>query len=44
MEIGWLTGDARLLFLRWSLAPGADAAVEMPKLLALAKELDKSSL
>jgi hypothetical protein len=44
LEIGWLTGDARLLFLRWTLAPGADAAQAAPKLVALAKELDKSSI
>lgn len=44
LEIGWLTGDARLLFLRWTLAPGADAAEAAPKLVALAKELDKSSI
>jgi hypothetical protein len=44
LEIGWLTGDARLLFLRWTLAPSADPAAALPKLVALAKELDKSSL
>jgi hypothetical protein len=44
LEVGWLTGDSRLLFLRWTLAPGADAAAAAPKLVALAKELDKSSL
>jgi hypothetical protein len=44
LEIGWLTGDARLLFLRWTLAAGSDPAAAGPKLVALAKELDKSSL
>lgn len=44
LEIGWLTGDARLLFLRWTLAPGADPAAAAPKLVDLAKELDKSSI
>lgn len=44
VEIGWLTGDARLLFLRWTLAAGADASAAVPKLVDLAKELDKSSL
>ncbi len=43
LEIGWLTGDARLLFLRWTLAPGADASTAAPHLVDLAKELDKSS-
>jgi hypothetical protein len=44
LEIGWLTGDARLLFLRWTLAPGADATAAAPKLVELAKALDKSSI
>jgi hypothetical protein len=44
LEIGWLTGDARLMFLRWTLPSGADAGAEAPKLVALAKELDKSSI
>lgn len=44
VEVGWLTGDARLMFLRWALPPAADPAAEAPKLVALAKELDKSSL
>jgi hypothetical protein len=44
VEVGWLTGDARLLFLRCTLPAGADPAAEGPKLVALAKELDKSSL
>ena len=44
LEIGWLTGDSRLLFLRWTLPAGADSVAAVPKLIALAKELDKSSL
>jgi hypothetical protein len=44
VEIGWLSGDARLLFLRLTLPAGADGAAAAPKLVALAKEIDKSSL
>lgn len=44
VEIGWLTGDARLLFLRLALPAGADAAAAAPQLVALAKEIDKSSI
>jgi hypothetical protein len=44
VEIGWLTGDARLLFLRLALPSGADAAAAAPQLVALAKEIDKSSI
>ncbi|NUT31913.1 MAG: hypothetical protein HOV79_02455 [Hamadaea sp.] len=44
VEVGWLTGDARLLFLRLTLPPGQDAAGVAPKLVSLAKEIDKSSL
>ncbi|MEV0270756.1 MAG: hypothetical protein HOU81_04230 [Hamadaea sp.] len=43
VEIGWLTGDARLLFLRLSLAADADPAAAAPGLVKLAKEIDKSS-
>lgn len=44
VEVGWLTGDARLLFLRLTLPAGGDAAAAAPKLVELAKEIDKSSL
>lgn len=44
VEVGWLTGDARLLFLRLTLPVGQDAAGAAPKLVSLAKEIDKSSL
>jgi len=44
LEVGWLTGDARLLFLSWTLPAGSDPAGAGLKLIALAKELDKSSL
>jgi hypothetical protein len=44
LEVGWLTGNARLLFLRWTMSAGSDPATAGPKLIELAKELDKSSL
>jgi len=44
VEIGWLTGDARLLFLRLTLAKDADPAAAAPGLVTLAKEIDKSSI
>ncbi|WP_051367547.1 hypothetical protein [Hamadaea tsunoensis] len=44
LEVGWLTGDARLFIVHWTLPAGADPAAAEPKVVALAKELDKSSL
>jgi hypothetical protein len=44
LEVGWLAGDARLLFLHLTLPSGGASASAAPKLVALAKELDKSSL
>ncbi len=47
VEIGWLTGDRRLIMLRCHLAPGTAselAARLTPKLVSLAVEIDVSSL
>jgi hypothetical protein len=44
VEVGWLSGDARLLFLRLTLAPGSDPAAAATGLVKLAKEIDKSSI
>lgn len=44
LEVGWLTGDARIFIVHWTLPAGADAAAAEAKLVGLAKELDKSSL
>lgn len=46
-EIGWLTGDGRLLNLRYVLTTGEDRAAAdtvAGKLVALAKQIDVSSL
>lgn len=46
-EVGWLTGNGRLLTLRFTYPPdadGAEAAAIMPKLIALAKKIDRSSI
>jgi hypothetical protein len=45
-EVGWLSGDQRLMTLRYRTPPGtapADAAALVPKLVALAKEIDRAS-
>jgi hypothetical protein len=46
-EVGWLSGNQRLLVLRYHSAPGT-AAAEMnallPKLLTLAKKIDQASV
>jgi hypothetical protein len=46
-EVGWLTGNGRLLTLRFTLPAGADeraGAAALPKLVALARIIDQSSL
>jgi hypothetical protein len=46
-EVGWLSGDGRLLTLRYRCAPAAppaEAAAVTPKLIILAKKIDRSSL
>jgi hypothetical protein len=45
VEVGWLSGDGRLLTLRFTLAAGEAAAAAKaaaPKVIALAKEIDQS--
>lgn len=47
VEVGWLSGDGRLMYLRYTFASGQDkAAAEefAPKLVTLAKKIDTSSL
>ncbi|MFC6017173.1 hypothetical protein ACFP2T_13275 [Plantactinospora solaniradicis] len=47
VEIGWLTGDKRLASLRYTFPTGEDRATAdalAPKLVALAKKIDTSSL
>ena len=47
VEIGWLSGDGRLLSLRYTFAAGHDKAVAdafAPKLITLAKKIDTSRL
>ncbi|HEX6499598.1 MAG TPA: hypothetical protein VF054_11275 [Micromonosporaceae bacterium] len=47
VEVGWLSGNSRLIVLRYTLASGAaagDAKAAVPKLVALAKKVDQSSL
>jgi hypothetical protein len=46
VEVGWLSGDGRLICLRYTFAAGHDKAAAgafAPKLIALAKKIDKSS-
>lgn len=46
VEIGWLTGDGRLVNLRYTFPSGeepADADALAPKLIGLAKKIDTSS-
>lgn len=47
LEVGWLSGNARLIILRYTLparTPTGDATAAVPKLIALAKKVDQSSL
>lgn len=44
IEVGWLTGNARMLLLKVTLDSAGDAEELAPKLVVLAKELDRSSL
>jgi hypothetical protein len=47
VEVGWLTGDGRLLVLRYRCAPeapAAEAAALVPKVTALAKKVDESAV
>lgn len=40
IEVGWLSGDQRLISLRYTLADGEDADALVPKLVALAQRID----
>ncbi|OLB82105.1 MAG: hypothetical protein AUI14_01210 [Actinobacteria bacterium 13_2_20CM_2_71_6] len=45
-EIGWLSGNQRLMILRYRTPPGTaptDATALIPKLIALAKKVDQAS-
>lgn len=47
LEVGWLSGDRRLLTLRYTLAPGAPRSATdalVPKLVGLAKKIDQASV
>jgi hypothetical protein len=47
VEVGWLSGNGRLLVLRYrcpSAVTASDAAALVPKIAALAKKVDQSSL
>jgi hypothetical protein len=47
VEVGWLSGDGRLLSLRYTFATGHDKAAAdtfAPKLIVLAKKIDSVSL
>jgi hypothetical protein len=47
VEVGWLSGNGRLLILRYRFPPpasAADAATMVPKLSALAQTIDRQSL
>lgn len=43
VEVGWLSGDGRLITLRFTAAPGKQP-VAVDALVALAKKVDKSSV
>jgi hypothetical protein len=46
VEVGWLSGNQRLMVLRFRTAPGTpagDATAAVPKLVDLAKKVDKAS-
>jgi hypothetical protein len=45
-EVGWLSGNQRLMILRYRLPPGtapADATALVPKLVTLARQIDQAS-
>jgi hypothetical protein len=47
VEVGWLSGDGRLISLQYRFPAGtadADVAAFTPKLVELAKKIDQSSL
>lgn len=47
VEVGWLSGNGRLILLRYRCAPGtaaADLAALTPKIVDLGKDIDRSSV
>jgi hypothetical protein len=47
LEVGWLSGNQRLMLLRFHTpagAPASDAAALTPKLVALARKIDQASV
>jgi hypothetical protein len=47
VEVGWLSGNGRLLLLRYRCAPtatAADAGALVPKVITLARKIDQSSV
>ena len=47
LEVGWLSGNQRLIVLRYSFpakAPAADADALAPKLVELAKQIDQTNI
>lgn len=43
-EVGWLSGNQRLMVLKYRSATGGDATDILPKLVALAKKVDQASV
>jgi hypothetical protein len=43
-EVGWLSGNQRLMVLRYRAAAGGDATDLVPKLVTLAKKVDQASV
>ncbi|WP_212832912.1 hypothetical protein [Catellatospora sp. TT07R-123] len=44
VEIGWLAGNARLMLLKVVLPAGGDSAAIAPKLVDLAREIDRAGV
>jgi hypothetical protein len=44
VEVGWLSGNQRLMVLRYRSAAGGDASALLPKLVTLAKKVDQASV
>ncbi|MDI1459345.1 hypothetical protein QEZ54_00035 [Catellatospora sp. KI3] len=44
VEIGWLAGNARLILLKVTLPAGGDSAALAPKLVDLAREIDRAGI
>ncbi|GAA1811729.1 hypothetical protein GCM10009835_34160 [Planosporangium flavigriseum] len=44
VEVGWLSGNGRLLVLRYRCRPGSDESALSDKLVALAKKIDRDGV